>query len=40
VIGRLADIERLVAGIAGTRVSTDVDGVVTADSQPVPNHLS
>jgi carbamate kinase len=31
VIGQLADIERLVAGISGTRISTDVDGVVTAD---------
>ena len=31
VIGQLADIEALVAGTAGTRISTDVDGVVTAD---------
>lgn len=40
MIGQLADIERLVAGIAGTRIATDVDGVVTADPQLVPNHLS
>jgi carbamate kinase len=29
VIGRLADIDALVAGTAGTRISTDVNGVVT-----------
>ena len=27
VIGGLADIEALVAGSAGTRISTDVDGL-------------
>ena len=31
VIGQLADIEALVAGTAGTRITTDVDGVVTGD---------
>ena len=30
VIGALSDIERMVAGTAGTRVATDVDGVVFA----------
>lgn len=30
VIGQLADIDALVAGEAGTRISSDVDGVVTA----------
>lgn len=30
VIGQLADIDRLVSGGAGTRISTDVDGVVTS----------
>jgi len=41
VIGQLADIERLVAGIAGTRISTDVEGVVIADSHPraEPHHV-
>jgi carbamate kinase len=33
VIGRLADIEALVAGEAGTRISTDVDGVVVGDAE-------
>ena len=32
VIGQLADIEALVAGTAGTRISTDVGGVLTATS--------
>jgi carbamate kinase len=32
VIGALADIEQLVAGTAGTRISIDVDGVVVAPS--------
>jgi len=32
VIGALADIEGLVAGVAGTRVAADVDGVVTTRS--------
>jgi carbamate kinase len=31
-IGALGDIERLVAGVAGTRIATDVDGVVTVAS--------
>ena len=30
VIGALADIEAMLAGTAGTRVSTDVDGVILA----------
>jgi carbamate kinase len=30
IIGQLADIEGLVAGTAGTRIATDVSGVVTA----------
>jgi carbamate kinase len=34
VIGALADIEGLVAGTAGTRITTDVDGVVTEPSPP------
>ena len=34
MIGSLADIEQLVDGTAGTRISTDVDGVVTAPSPP------
>ncbi|MGZ4689549.1 MAG: amino acid kinase family protein, partial [Acidimicrobiia bacterium] len=32
MIGALADIEALVAGTAGTRIATDVDGVVTVAS--------
>jgi carbamate kinase len=32
VIGQLADIDGLVAGSAGTRISTDVSGVITAPS--------
>lgn len=32
MIGQLTDIEALVAGTAGTRIATDVDGVVTAPS--------
>ena len=38
VIGALADIEGLVAGTAGTRVSTDVDGVelVPSANEPSP----
>jgi carbamate kinase len=32
MIGQLADIEALVAGTAGTRISTDVTGVVTGDT--------
>jgi carbamate kinase len=31
MIGQLADIEDLVAGRAGTRISTDVDGVIAGD---------
>lgn len=31
-IGALADIEGLVAGTAGTRIATDIDGVITAAS--------
>jgi carbamate kinase len=31
-IGQLSDIEGLVAGTAGTRISTDVAGVVTSPS--------
>jgi carbamate kinase len=34
MIGSLADIEQLVDGTAGTRISTDVDGVVTDPSPP------
>lgn len=34
VIGQLADIEELVAGGSGTRISIDVDGVVTAPHHP------
>jgi carbamate kinase len=34
VIGALADIEALVAGTAGTRISKDVDGVETVPSPP------
>ena len=34
VIGQLADIDALVAGLAGTRISTDVDGVVTEALAP------
>jgi len=38
VIGQLADIEALVAGTAGTRVSTDVTGVVTAPADKEKEH--
>jgi carbamate kinase len=34
VIGALADIESLVAGTAGTRIASDVDGVVLTPSPP------
>jgi carbamate kinase len=34
VIGQLADIEALVAGTAGTRISTEVSGVLTAVAAP------
>ena len=34
VIGALADIDGMLAGTAGTRISTDVDGVVLAASAP------
>lgn len=34
LIGQLADIDALVAGVAGTRISTDVDGVVTVPTKP------
>lgn len=34
LIGRLADIEALVAGRAGTRVALDVDGIVTEAATP------
>jgi len=37
-IGALTDIEAMLAGTAGTRVTTDVDGVHLAD--PAPNHGS
>lgn len=37
-IGQLADIEALVAGTAGTRISTDVHGVVTAPFPPSKEH--
>lgn len=37
VIGQLADIDALVEGAAGTRIATDVDGVVTAPSAPGPS---
>jgi carbamate kinase len=37
VIGQLADIEGLVAGTAGTRIATDVDGVQTAPA-PAKEH--
>jgi carbamate kinase len=33
-IGRLADIDALVVGTAGTRISTDVAGVLTAPANP------
>ena len=32
MIGALGDIDRLVIGEAGTRICTDVDGVVTTPS--------
>jgi carbamate kinase len=35
VIGALADIEDMVEGTAGTRVSTEVDGVVLAPSTTI-----
>jgi len=38
VIGQLADIEALVAGEAGTRIAVDVDGVVTAPTDPSKEH--
>ena len=38
VIGQLADIERLVAGTAGTRIATDVRGVVTATPAQLKEH--
>ena len=34
MIGALADIDAMLAGDAGTRVATDVTGVVFADSSP------
>lgn len=37
VIGRLADIDALVAGTAGTRISTDVNGVVTTPAPTKEN---
>jgi carbamate kinase len=33
-IGALADIDGLVAGTAGTRIATDVDGIITVPSPP------
>jgi len=36
MIGQLADIDALVAGTAGTRISVDVDGVVTAPAGSSP----
>jgi carbamate kinase len=38
VIGALTDIERLVAGAAGTRIAPDVDGVVTVPAAPDEEH--
>ena len=38
VIGQLADIEALVAGTAGTRISTEVDGVITAAAPTSKEH--
>ena len=38
VIGALADIEAMLAGTAGTRVSTDVDGVVRAQRRLRTRH--
>ena len=38
MIGQLADIDALVAGAAGTRISTDVDGVVTAPVEASKEH--
>jgi carbamate kinase len=35
MIGALADIDRLVAGSAGTRIALDVDGVITTPSPPI-----
>jgi carbamate kinase len=35
VIGQLADIESLVAGTAGTRISTDVTGVETTSNHDI-----
>jgi len=37
-IGQLADIEALVAGTAGTRISTDVHGVITVPFPPSKEH--
>ena len=37
MIGQLTDIEALVARTAGTRIATDVDGVVTAPSPHTPS---
>jgi carbamate kinase len=34
VIGQLADIDRMVTGDAGTRISTDIDGVATVAAPP------
>lgn len=34
VIGQLADIDRMVTGQAGTRISTDIDGVATVAAPP------
>jgi len=33
-IGALKDIEGMLAGTAGTRISTDVDGVVFTEAPP------
>jgi len=38
VIGQLADIEGLVAGTAGTRIATDVDGVQSTPAVPAKEH--
>ncbi len=40
VIGQLADIDALVAGTAGTRISTDVDGVITATAARIEGELT
>jgi carbamate kinase len=36
VIGALSDIDGMLAGTAGTRIATDVDGVAFAPDSPQP----